>query len=520
MAVLRVPHSFFIKERQIYDGWKLAVVRELFQNSTDPSAGSSRISIDITVDGNMTKFVFTDNGVGMSRSVLENVYFTLGATTKEGEGSVGGFGRARVLTCFSMEQYEIETNSSHVIGCGAEYDINEKEFRQGCSITIWIKESEASVSDMMDACKEYLQYSWLGCDVSLNGKQWNDWLRRGRLTRELVLNDQIFANVYVNKSGNSINNHYLVVRVGGTMMYRRYIRVNASVLVEIDPAINRTVLVANRDQMVYKYQEVLNKFLDEIAIDSISALKVANKKSAVVRSGKISRIDFRRSVAPTFAGGASSFNNERVSALMNVDTNSLEYIAATFKSKFDGEARRVGTNEEVFVSNTIMPFDVHIVDETEYEDSKVRSVIDNYSPMNWGIDSVNGITYNKGGHKQKLLFIWYIVCRNVLESYCKFRETAASFSVGFVFGLANAMHREENDTHVFLLNPVDTDGKMKFGIRDKNDLRRMIAYARHEVTHIEEAYHNEDYARLLTEITALTEEKEILRLVMDYLKME
>jgi hypothetical protein len=44
---------------------------------------------------------FADDGTGMTRRTLEEVFFALGRTTKDGEDSIGGFGRARIILCFA-----------------------------------------------------------------------------------------------------------------------------------------------------------------------------------------------------------------------------------------------------------------------------------------------------------------------------------------------------------------------------------------------------------------------------------
>lgn len=521
MATLKVPHSFFVKERNLYDGWQVAVFREFFQNSTDPSAGSSRINVNITSENGMTKIVFSDDGKGMTRHVLENVYFVMGESSKGAE-STGGFGMARTITNFSMERYEIETNDCHVIGSGAEYIINDLyPVYRGCKITIYMKSVDGSVDDMIQACHEYLTYSWIDVNVYINNVRWTNWLKRGRLTRDLVCDDRTFASVYVNKSGNSVNNHYMVIRVSGACMYRRYIKADASVLVEIEPSINREVLVANRDSMNRKYRSVLDDFIDEISADSKSALKdKIKRKTTVIRSGGCSTIRVSAS-KPNTVNSAKEIHASRSADLMEIGSafNKIFQSAQTRKlSTREIDYRREHRTAEERASS--MPFDVFLIDDTDVDDTAIRAAIDDYNPKNWGrgLNKTN-LNSNVGSHKQKLLFIWYIICRSIAEDFCKKYELEyLNFTVGWTFGSALAQHRYEDGVHIFLLNPLDKDGNSVFSIRDKNDLRRLIAYARHEIAHIEYSWHNEEFAGLMTELTAITDEKEIMKLVMEYLK--
>jgi len=131
-----IHKSFFKKERDgFYSDWSIAFWRELFQNSVDAGAQNIRIYIDqkegrgsfgnFRVDPpNIVRVVFADDGCGMSYDVLDDVYFAIGNTTKTADdGSVGGFGRARLMTCFSQDRYSILTQDNFVVGEGGDFDI-------------------------------------------------------------------------------------------------------------------------------------------------------------------------------------------------------------------------------------------------------------------------------------------------------------------------------------------------------------------------------------------------------------
>jgi hypothetical protein len=132
-GVLSVGKDFLRGERdQYYNDFTIAFWRELFQNSVD--AGATDISIDIEErqprryggqDGpeKVTNICFTDNGHGMTAEVLNDVYFKMGRSTKKDDGgSIGGFGRARIMTCFSQESYSILTKDRFVSGDGPKFE--------------------------------------------------------------------------------------------------------------------------------------------------------------------------------------------------------------------------------------------------------------------------------------------------------------------------------------------------------------------------------------------------------------
>ena len=82
MPEVQLPETFFKKERDtVYSYWQRELFRELFQNSLD--AGATKISIKIEdLDNDAGRQItFEDDGEGMTREILENVYFKLGETT-------------------------------------------------------------------------------------------------------------------------------------------------------------------------------------------------------------------------------------------------------------------------------------------------------------------------------------------------------------------------------------------------------------------------------------------------------
>ena len=153
MPTISLSPSFFTKELQAYSDWRSAFWRELVQNSVDASC--STIKITIRPEGEGCVVTFHDNGPGMTRETLEQVYFVVGETTKVGHDSIGGFGRARVLTCFGHAFWKISTNQWRCTGSGTLYEISPSAARQeGCLVEVTIV--LATAADMACALDLYL----------------------------------------------------------------------------------------------------------------------------------------------------------------------------------------------------------------------------------------------------------------------------------------------------------------------------------------------------------------------------
>ena len=136
---------FFAKELKAYSDWRDAFWRELVQNSVD--AGCRNIDVRFTGSEDEPLVTFRDDGPGMSRETLRNVYFQLGATTK-GADDIGGFGRARMLTCFAHASYSVKSRDYLATGSGAAYQIspNPDGVTAGCEIGVQLLNSGGAVA--------------------------------------------------------------------------------------------------------------------------------------------------------------------------------------------------------------------------------------------------------------------------------------------------------------------------------------------------------------------------------------
>jgi hypothetical protein len=495
MGRVRFSADFFKKERnQLYSAWRTSFWRELFQNSIDQHATEVRI---LLLQGNNCVGVrFADDGPGMTRQVLEDVYFAIGATTKTAN-EIGGMGRARVLTCFSMKSYQLRSQDYLVIGQSGEYEVNDAPYVRGCALRIEVDDS--TLEDLQAALMTFLSESRIAARIYLN-----DTLitRRaplnGRAIRDLVRDGVSFAKVYVNKSAEP----KVIVRVNGVAMYTVHTSAKAQVVVELDPTTSRQVLTANRDGMHWKYSNVLEEFVRELAVNTNSSLRPRFTSHTTVTRG----------------GGMKTIRPKAVKPLRT------EVVAPAPDRSMPTGAMLPVNVDDTYVEHT-MPHtdffgwlaqtfgDIYVYDETD--NATMHAAVVNYVPDNWRIMTVDRgrRTYRRGSNLVRVLLMWQTAIAYALEvAMAQLKKTELAYGVGFVFADDRlAEHRTEDNGHVFSLCPVNADGKLIYKVTGRKALKRLMSLAKHEVTHVGERYHDEDFARLREEIDMEFDEAECLR---------
>lgn len=488
MPKVSIGSHFFKRSRLEYRDWVSAVIREFIQNSQD--AGASLVEFTLVEkDNDHSVLTCKDNGRGMDRETLERVFFALGETSKRSDGSVGGFGKARELTCFSMDGYSIRTRHLSVYGEGDEYSIDETgEYVDGCEFQIQI---DASYNRIQSAIKSYFSYSNPLCSVIFNGQKVQFCEAKKEHIRDLS-----FAKVFVDKKSELINN--CVVRVNGLMMYNRYISAKTAVYIELDSERSRELLTANRDGISGDdINTELDRFFNELAVDVRSALMKKNRNKTTLFTGE----NGFKTVMP------HNFCEEK-----NVETRTMETFVGsssfTVSTSYNSNAIS-NTNNNTSYSPSYNMFDyynIYLFDETEDTDyySKMRSVIDKYSPLVWQKEN------SLGGNRSKLIRMWYAACEFCAEIFMEHtkRISPLKFGVGWIFSdTKNACCLSRNvdnsSVHFFCLCPVDMQGNMKYSICKKEDMHKMAFIALHEICHIADSFHNEDFANNLTYMSSI-----------------
>lgn len=245
-----VPDTFFTKALKEYSNWKAAWFREALQNAID--AGATRIDTDITeMDGGVLLH-FNDNGVGMTEETLRNAFFTLGGSFKD-KDSVGGFGYAKTLLCFAWPSWTIQTGSIMCEGTHGRFEVRYTDTHvQGVSITVWLPNESAQ--DIWYHRDSVLSHLRTNVQVYVDGLQWTpDVLEVSEtidtpLGRLSILKNAGYSELYVRIGG------IPMLRIWNTQKFSGYLDMVGK---------STEVLTANRDGLKSHVSTSLNTILTE-----------------------------------------------------------------------------------------------------------------------------------------------------------------------------------------------------------------------------------------------------------------
>lgn len=480
MAIVTVPAEFFRAELRVYGNWREAFAREVLQNSAD--AGATRIDVHFsTTPAGQARVVFNDDGHGMSREVLEEVFFALGRTTKGGPDTIGGFGRARIIICFAQRSYTIRTGNLLVEGSGGQYTITDvADWFEGCSFTVDL------IDDSPERLRQELQ--WLVWASNMTMGVYVDGSRvtpgealPDRATR--ILRDAAevpWARVYARPNGGGS----VRVQVRGLAMFQRSGGGADDVVVELVTARAREVLTASRDQLHGPYAEQLDEFVSNLSSNRRAALG-PQAQSLDVRVG---------------GGGFLSSSSPAPAEAPLPERHAEPAIAAAGPTPPRGA--RLGAPAAAPAAPTAgtsvasgLGFDVFLLADTL--DTRTRRLARTWSPAAW--------TPRNGVRRRALLLTWKAAVTYVLDTLVAQRPELerVSWTVGWVFDAdMRAVHRLAGQGHILALNPVDEGGRCAFRTTSSADRRRLLALAAHEACHVIAAHHDERFAGLLTDLYA------------------
>lgn len=511
MASITVPSEFFAGELRVYGDWRSAFARELLQNAVD--AAPSFIDITTTTVDGRGRVVFTDNGAGMSRRVLEEVFFALGRTTKSGEGSVGGFGRARMIICFAQHTYEIRTGNLWVTGCGGEYTITEvDEFVRGCRFTVNLIDDDDELIE--EAFARVLRACSLQVPVTLNGTQVRMPPLPSRAARVLRdTEDRAWGRVYVTGAGIG----QMQVRVRGLTMFSRYITGSENIVLELSAARSREVLSASRDTLHTQFGDQLDEFVNALATNRRQALRPpAEPLSVHVGGGGFLISDpADATVEDSSAGTGAATAGRDLGDGVGIRVPVTPANEAAYVNLLSGVADRVvdGSMFEVPRPRQGLGFDMFLLADTT--DTRVRKLARAWNPASW--DAAYGV----GARRRNLLMAWKAACQVAVDALVASQPSVGRvmWTVGWTFDTdVEAMHTTRNGGHVLALNPVDSSSRTRYRVSSKADRRKLLAVAAHEVAHIVWGDHNEAYASLLTDLFAAIDPVEADRAIREALK--
>ena len=453
---------FFENELKAYSDWRDAFWRELFQNSVD--AGSRNICVTFQGNPREPEVIFCDDGGGMSQETLKDVYFRLGESTK-GDGDIGGFGRARMLTCFAHQNYWVKSRDYLATGIGAAYQISPTpdEFTWGCQIGVRLFNCGGDIA-MKERLVAVLSTCQLDCSVVVDGEEFNSWAHRYRKAGDIS-----FAAIHVNRS----QEPQILVRVNGVAMFTRWTSAKARIILEIPADIARTVLTSNRDGLRHKFQEEFDRYLEKLSIDCNSSVKERFSPQKTY-FGRATRT-IRRPASKATAIPPAIPENGAVP---------VPYRATpAFEARL-GLATLVNHHD---VAESLPQFVL-------YTDCKSRKLL--AASKKFTADAIAGT------RRERLLAGWTCACEIALEALLFLQNRDYfQFETGFVFSDgAKAVCHSADGVHSLLLRPVDESGCLAYNISNPSTAFELLAIAAHEAAHTVHSCHNEDFSSTLTAI--------------------
>jgi hypothetical protein len=517
MATVTVPSDFFRGELRVYGDWREAFARELLQNAVD--ARPSRIDVEFgTVDGH-GRVVFTDDGQGMSRRVLEDVFFALGKTTKSGPDTVGGFGRARIIICFAQTRYQIRTGNLLVEGAGGEYTITEvAEHQPGCRFVIDLLDSDSD--RVRYAFTELLGTCTLQVPVYVDSRR--VWPRSMPARATRMLRDEhgnAWARIYVSNNRRGT----MCVRVHGLTMFEQWLSGGDEIILELTPSRSREVLSASRDQLRGEYKQQVDKFVSDLTRNRRAALRPADQPlNRQVTGGGFLRTDsYTQPMSAPDAATATTTGAEPALAGAGAGTaaagrghggqltDGSQVVAVTPANLAALANQALATPTPGFAAaaarlpqpTSALGFDVFLF--SDCSDTRVRRLARLWDPSNWGITT--------GRRRRAVLLAWKRAVEIGLDQLVRLHPelTSVLWTVGWTFDAeTDAEHRGTGGGHVLALNPVTKDGRTAYQLSERMSRQRLLALALHEVAHVAVDGHDERFAKLLTELVAAVDPTE------------
>ena len=515
MPSVSVPAEFFRGELRVYSDWRTAFARELIQNSLD--AGATRIDIDITeqvrgtlrddsiaagpaavvAGGSGAQVRFVDDGSGMSRRTLEEVFFALGRTTKTdpGAGAIGGFGRARMILCFAQDAYRIRTRDQVVFGRGGDYTLTDAP-TVGLSpvegTEFVIDTIDTTPSELVSAFRRLIGTCALPVPVYLNGDLLSAPVPAGRARR--VLRDpegRAWASVYVASSNQAYLPGQLVgamhgaahVRVAGLTMFTRWLPTADRICVELRPGRAREVLSASRDTLIGRFEAQLDEFVSQLASNRQHAFAPDAQPLAMTVYGGGMLLSAGTPPPSPATGEATGKapSREVRSSSEGPDRDTAVGTAGSHEGAVNGPAAdpvadpvegsrgdSVGGSAEVGVGRPVrvvsgelcqarvapapaylskpagvpgLPFDVHLA--AKVTDARTRRLARTWNPAEWSTRTspsshggqACGVNAGAGGRRRALLLGWVEAVRVCLEALLEVRPEVGpvAWTPGWVF---------------------------------------------------------------------------------------
>lgn len=488
-----------------------------------------------------------DNGRGMDRKTVEEVYMRLGASTKTGEGDgIGGFGRARILTCFSQKAYRIRTGQVTVTGEGASYEVEEAgRAVAGCAITIRLDPREAS--RLQTRLEQVLRQSSLRARITLDlaqahpdgvtihqieddlltredGKpaRFRGWSLRGKRFGQLEDDQSVWAELHVSKGETAVRNR-AVVRVNGMAMYDEHIAAPVQVTVDLSPERAREILTASRDSIRGEFRAELQKVFSGIAADHVSAFRDRSRtpetRIAARPGQEFGHLIHRRGRPAPQQPLRPRQDEEPDTPRLEADLQAIRAAQAERRPAQMTPEAREAADQRAEAERLLLGLRIDLVTHVGDATSAQRGAAPRFQAQTW-------LSPGSEGRTAELLHAaWTAACRHAIGALAEIYphlagDSSETWATGFIFdrNMLGCHMAVGQVRHALLLNPVDEQGRLRFKLSDPESMKEMVATAIHEVTHIVHDWHDEAYANLLTRMMGKIRDRDIEREIREELE--
>lgn len=263
-----LPSTYHSKEKLAYADWRFAWFREALQNEHD--AGATRIDFSVSEhpeNPKLVRVICHGNGHGMDQERLFKHFLTMGGSQK-GEGSIGGFGYAKVILAFAHEHYEIETQGLHVKGEGSNYRWSSGHATlPGVRLTVDMNRDESDTWTLTDGLRRLLANSRLpdSLVVTLNGEVQNTQAQTMPYKTSTALGHLSFKD-----QPHGYSSSVLWVRIRGMAMFQHRVYNGSGTAFEgyLDlEGDSKSLLTSNRDSLNSEHRDVLNEIINQLITD-------------------------------------------------------------------------------------------------------------------------------------------------------------------------------------------------------------------------------------------------------------
>lgn len=266
MPSITIDKQFFRKSLDDYQDWKTAQPRELLQNSVDCGSSNIEFTVDEDENGHVRLSCYND-GPAMTKDILVGKFMALGGTTKGQDGSVGGFGIAKLVIACAHQSYVIHTGGLVLTGEGGQYELEEDaEYLSGTRTTVVLwPDYYTRMVGIIQTIKNVVTRSDIKQSVTVNGETVADRL----VPSGGAIQSFDFGNVHVVDQDDMEDS--MIVRVGGLFMFSSYVKTKRSVVLELTDS---KKLTSNRDGLTWSCRDKVEKYVNDLAINNETNLMI------------------------------------------------------------------------------------------------------------------------------------------------------------------------------------------------------------------------------------------------------